>query len=95
MGSDIFHDTNFKLLYHLTDYIGYGMTIKSNALKAQRQAYISTTSNKHVSSIHGRSHYHFKFVLDASSLVKDYGGFHYQDHVIEIGNGRRSRVPLH
>lgn len=75
---------NKKFLYHLTDNFGIGYAIENNEIKAIRQNYISTTTRKFTSSILGRSHYYYKFVLDAQKLAKSYGVFPYDHRVTEI-----------
>ena len=89
---DTEHTTKYRRLYHLTDNYGLGISIETNALKALRQHYISTTYRRETSSILGRHHYHYKFILNGKTLAQKYGVFPYDHHVTEIGGGERNEV---
>jgi hypothetical protein len=83
----VFHKTEHKYLYHMTDHHGFAYTITNNALKPLRQSDISTTYDPKKNGVYGYSHYDFKFVMNGKALVSEYGGYEYDHHINVIGQG--------
>jgi hypothetical protein len=70
---------DYQYLYHLCDHHSYAYAMEHNALKSHTGE-LSTTWDRSLQHVVGRSHLDFKFVLDAKKLISQYGAHHYDDH---------------
>ncbi len=94
LNQEVFHESKYKYLYHLTNAHGFSFNIDNNALRPLRQSDVSTTTNPDINWIQGRDHLAYKFVLKAPELLATYGGYKYVDHYYEIGGGSRKKVNM-
>lgn len=86
------HSIRYKHLYHMADNHSFSYAVQENALRSKNYGYVSTTWDPKMNRFVGGDHAHFKFVLNAPALARDYGVFTYDFHATEVGPGGTRRT---